>query len=71
MNLTVVILIVERRIRVPEKKERWLIQIVVPEGAYEGAADLIEDLTNLLEGDSEIEVVSVEVDADQTVSKSC
>lgn len=49
----------------PEKKIRYLVQIVVPEGAYDGAADVIEDLSSLVEGESEIEIVSVELDPDQ------
>jgi hypothetical protein len=43
-----------------EKKEHYTVQIVVPEGAYTGADELIEDLTSLVEGNSEIEIVSVE-----------
>ena len=43
-----------------EKKEHYTVQIVVPEGAYTGADELIADLTDLVEGCSEIEIVSVE-----------
>jgi hypothetical protein len=44
-----------------EKKEHYTVQIVVPEGAYTGADELIEDLTSLVEGNSEIEIVSAEL----------
>ncbi len=47
-----------------EKKERWLVQIVVPVGSYSGADRMMEDLTALLEGFSEMEVVSAELDQD-------
>ena len=46
--------------------ERWLVQIVVPDGAYE-ADTLISDLTDLVEGQSEIQIVSVELDQEQGV----
>jgi len=45
----------------PEKKVRYHVQVVVPEGAYE-ADSLISDLTDLVELNSEIEIVSVELD---------
>lgn len=45
-----------------EKMERWLVQLIVPEGTYSGADEVITDLTGLIEGDSEFEVVSVELD---------
>jgi hypothetical protein len=48
-----------------ESKERWLIQVVVPVGSYSGADEMIEDLTDLLEGVNEMEVVSAELDPDQ------
>jgi hypothetical protein len=50
-----------------EKMERWLVQIVVPEGVYSGADEMIEDLTALIEGCSEIQVVSAEIDPDQSM----
>lgn len=45
-------------------KERWLVQIMLPEGAYAGAQEVIADLTSLIEGNSEMEVVSAELDPD-------
>jgi hypothetical protein len=48
-----------------EKMERWLVQVVVPVGSYSGADEMIEDLTELVEFNSEIEVVSAELDPDQ------
>lgn len=49
----------------PEKMVRYIVQIVAPEGSYDGCDDLIADLTALIEGESEIEVVSVEEDLDK------
>ena len=53
-----------------EKMERWLVQMVVPEGTFDGADDFITELSMLVEGDSEIEVVSVEIDPDQRMDES-
>ena len=54
-------------------KQRWLIQVVIEEGVYDGAADLIEELSFLLDEQSEggIEVVSAELDPNQEMSESC
>lgn len=46
----------------PEKMERWLVQLVIPEGIYYGADEVIANLTILIEGDSEFQVVSAELD---------
>lgn len=55
------------------KMERWLIQVVIPEGTYSGADELMPDLVNLIDMNSEIEVVSCELDPDQQMgdSQSC
>lgn len=53
-----------------EKMERWLVQIVVPEGSYQ-ADELMGDLVNLVTGTTEIEIVSVELDEDQTMGDGC
>lgn len=54
-----------------EKMERWVVQVVVPQGSYQGDS-LIADLTSLVEGNSEIEIVSVELDPDPVVeNKTC
>lgn len=50
-----------------EKMERWLCQLIVPVGTYAGADEMIEDLTELIEFNSEIEVISAELDEDQTM----
>ena len=51
-----------------EKMERWMIQVAVPVGAYSGADEVMEDLVNLLEGCSEMEVISAELDTDIEVT---
>ena len=48
-----------------EKRERWLVQVVVPVGLYSGADEMMEDLTDLVEGNSEIEIVSAELHDNQ------
>ena len=48
-----------------EKMERWLVQLIVPEGTYEGAVEMIAELTDLIELNSEIQVVSAEIDPEQ------
>jgi hypothetical protein len=53
-----------------EKMERWQVQIVVPEGSYE-ADQLMADLVNLVTGNTEIEIVSVELDPDQEMPNQC
>lgn len=44
-----------------EKMEHWTVQVIVPEGTYSGADEMIEELTQLVEFNSEIEVISVEL----------
>lgn len=53
-----------------EKLERWLVQLVVPVGTYSGADDVVHDLEDLIEGNSEFEVVSAELDTDQVEDDS-
>jgi len=48
-----------------EKMERWVIEVVVPVGLYSGADEMITDLTALVEGTSEIEVISAELHENQ------
>ena len=50
-----------------EQMERWLIQVVIPKGTYSGADELMPDLVNLIDMNSEIEVVSCELDPDQSM----
>lgn len=54
-----------------EKMERWLVQLVVPVGTYSGADDVIADLSDLIDGQSEFEVVSAEIDPDQEMKTGC
>ena len=54
-----------------EKMERWVIQLVVPVGTYSGADEVISDLSDLIDGQSEFEVVSAELDPDQEMNKTC
>jgi hypothetical protein len=53
----------------PEKMVRYNVQVVAPERAYE-VPDLIAELSTLVEGDSEIKIVSVEIDS-EPVFESC
>ncbi len=48
-----------------EQMERWLVQLVVPKGTYSGADEVIADLTDLIDMNSEFEVVSAELDPEQ------
>lgn len=54
-------------------KQRWIIQAVIEEGVYIGADDLIAELTELLDvqTEDEIQVVSVELDPSQEMPTSC
>jgi len=54
-------------------KQRWIVQIVLDEGAYDGADSLVNELEFLLDEQSEgeIQVVSVELDPDQEMPGSC
>ena len=51
-----------------EKMERWLVQIIVPEGTYSGADEVIADLCNLIDLNSEMQVVSAELHPDQEIT---
>lgn len=48
-----------------ERMERWLVQIVVPEGTYDGADEIVGDLVDLVDLNSEMQIVSAELDLDQ------
>jgi hypothetical protein len=46
------------------KMERWLVQVLVPAG--EEADDVIEELSLILDDETDMEVISAELDQDQT-----
>jgi len=54
-----------------EKMERWIVQLVVPQGTYSGADEVIADLTELIDMCSEFEVVSAELDTEPVKEGGC